>query len=238
MNHRLTAAVLLLTVAARIPAKAESPEDLKSSNPSFSFSRRGEAAPFATVRGAPASSAAGLSPLPEDASLDWRAAKREGEAAFDAILAKFIGSDDHDSREVRRILAQVRGLVAKVDADVRRDAQRKIEFFRVHTVDGVSFEELRSRVEFVAQTRLFFAYGWLMPQPVNEGFAEAARSLGIPGYPLKVFITDRQFCERYAPYGEELARVIRSIKPDFFPKSDAPNLCDGPLSGEPSKKTP
>ncbi|MEK7858686.1 MAG: hypothetical protein AAB320_06035 [Elusimicrobiota bacterium] len=158
-----------------------------------------------------------LLPL-KDSPGDWAAAKYATNAAFDRITAADEGS--------KRPIAKIRELVAIVEKDERAETERQTEFFRKHPVEGAAFKDLKARVEFVFEARMWANYGWFMPVSFNEVAAESGQPASrFPGVPLKTFTTDVQYCEQFSRYGAQINKLIDGIDPGFKPRKHAIGAC-------------
>lgn len=163
-----------------------------------------------------ANPASALVPLPGPAP-DWRQAKRDALAAYDRIEAAYPDQSRYPGADIHRILSQVRDLADRVENNDRVDRDRKLLFVRDHGIPGQDPGEISQRLRWMHDAHMEYLYASLLPRIVNEGFADSAKSLDLPGYPLTVAFTQDDYCSRYEPVDSELADLLSAQSPAFPP---------------------
>lgn len=166
-----------------------------------------------------------LTPLPDErpASED---AKQATESSFSNVLARFNDESNPDDRAVRKAVLDLEQVIHNIERQERQELQRRQEFFRSHPVSGVPFDELKHRLEFIFNVHMLVTYGNLAPQAFNEGFEQASHIVSFPKYPLPLFISLSDYCEKYTRYGREIDDLIRGIDFHFIGPVMQPTLCE------------
>jgi hypothetical protein len=169
-----------------------------------------------------------LTPLTVVNHAYWPAAKEAGEEEYNQLL-QWNDSTGYFDRGFDRMIANVRKQLDQIEKKQRKEMFADIKFLRSHPVEGIPFEAMSQRAEDVFDIEMLDLYGWMMPQAINESLADESKKTAIPGYPLKIYITDSDFCDHFLRYTKEyygLMDGLRGKAPDKTPGS-----CEGPLSG-------